>query len=459
MRGPTVSNRSPFETPPRLARLLAGAALAGTLLAGCGAPGAMLATGSEPGVSAAADTPHVAGDIAKYRLAEMPEGILVRQLPDPKREKMATILSYRAMDNDLEGSLKSHLNDLEAAGSSTYANVLALSDANAQDDSYLHYLCQDATSKLVSPFMWAADPLGMSSKAQSVKEVNTADPRTLETFVGWGFREYPGRFKVLDVASHGSGYQGMCMDFTSNYEQMALPAFGQAVKSGLKGRKLDVLNLLACLMATVEVGYEFRDAAEVMVASEDVIMGGRVMVYASSFGKLAARTDWERADAREVAKQLVADAQPQVPSSGAYTLSAIDLAHIAEVKRHLNILSNALMEGFEPNKRQILAAYDAVPVLGKDKGQSSHRDLIRFCRNLQDKVAQPAIKQAAKELEQTCGEAILVARSKKLEQGAAFGLSIYLPDAYEEFNQAYRQTRLARESAWDEFLLRVKASR
>ncbi|HEY9855183.1 MAG TPA: hypothetical protein V6D05_05550, partial [Stenomitos sp.] len=128
-------------------------------------------------------------------------------------------------------------------------------------------------------------------------------------------------------------------------------------------------------------------------------------------------------------------------------------------KRRLNVLSNALLAGFEVNRRPILAAYDAVPKLGKDKGQSSHRDLIRFCRNLQEQVNEPAIQAAAKDLEAACGEAILTARSKKLERGAAFGLSIYLPDAYEEFNQAYLQTRLARESSWDEFLLAVKQSR
>lgn len=440
-------------------RLIAGMLLAGSVLAGCGTPGTPVPPGPETAFEAAADTPSVAKDIDKYRLAETPEGVLVRRLPDPGREKMATVLSYRAMDNDLAGALRPHLNDLESAGSSTYANVLVLSDADAQDDSYLHYLSQDRTPKLVSPYMWAADPLGMAPKPQSVKEVNTADPRTLERFVGWGFREYPGRFKVLDVASHGSGYQGMCMDYSSNYEQMALPAFGQAVKSGLKGRRLDVLNLLACLMATVEVGYEFRDAAEVMVASQDLLMGGRVMVYGSSFGKLAARTDWDRADAKDVARQLVADAQPQVPSSGAYTLSAIDLTRIDEVKRHLNVLSNALLAGFEKEGRAILSAYDAVPVLRKDKGQSSHRDLVRFCRNLQDRVQDPAIQRAAKDLESACSGAIVVSRAKKMEQGAAYGLSIYLPDPHEEFNPAYRQTRIARDSSWDEFLLMVKERR
>jgi hypothetical protein len=289
--------------------------------------------------------------------------------------------------------------------------------------------------------------------------LNSADPATLERFVGWGFREYPGRFKVLDVSSHGSGYQGMCVDFTSQYAQMPLHAFGTAVRQGLKGRQLDVLNLLACLMSTVEVAYEFRDAAKMMVASEDLIMGGRVLPYAGTFGKLSARSDWQKADAREVARQLVEDARPDLPASGAYTMAAIDLGRIAEVKRQMNVLSNLLLERMGSNRREILAAYDGVPVLRKDKGQSSHRDLIRFCQNLQDRVADPEIRRAAASLAEACERSIVVAKRKKMERDVANGLSVYLPDPHEEFNAAYRETRLAKETSWDEFLLAVKASR
>jgi len=438
----------PMRTSPFLASLLAAA-----LLAGCGGvPG--LSTGEVGSVEAQADLASVARDIAKHRLAETPEGVHVRQLPGMPREKMATVLSYRAMDNDLAPALVPHLNDLEAAGSSAYANILVFSDADGRDDSRLHYMVQDSRRAIASPWLHAEGPLGLNGK-----ELDSASPETLSRFVGWGFREYPGRFKVLDVSSHGSGYQGMCIDFTSNYAQMPLPAFGTAVRQGLKGRQLDVLNLLACLMASVEVAYEFRDVAKMMVASEDLIMGGRVLPYAQTFGKLSARTDWQKADARDIARQLVEDAKPEVPSSGAYTMAAIDLSQIADVKRRLNVLSNLLLERFPAKGREIVSAYDAVPVLRKDKGQSSHRDLIRFAEELQKRVSDPEIKKAAEALVSSCERAIVVAKRKKMERDVANGLSVYLPDAYEEFNAAYRETRLAKETSWDEFLLVVKASR
>jgi hypothetical protein len=439
----------------RKSRLLM-AILAASLLAGCGGmvPALGPTAAGAGGFQAQADWPSVLKDIAKHRVAQTPEGVQVRQLPEMAREKMATVLSYRAMDNDLAGDLPKHLNDLEAAGSSAYANLVVFSDADGSEDTRLHYVVQDQQRSMASPWLFAEGPLRLSGK-----DLNSAAPETLERFVGWGFREYPGRFKVLDVSSHGSGYQGMCIDFSSHYEQMPLHSFGTAVKQGLKGRQLDVLNLLACLMSTVEVAYEFRDAAKMMVASEDLIMGGRVLPYAQTFGKLSARSDWQKADAREVARQLVEDAQPDMPSSGAYTMAAIDLSQIASVKRQMNVLSNLMLERFAANRREILSAYDGVPVLRKDKGQSSHRDLIRFAENLQDKVKDPAIREAAADLVTSAERAIVVAKRKKMERGVANGLSVYLPDPYEEFNTAYRETRLAKETSWDEFLLAVKASR
>lgn len=423
-------------------------------LTGCGQALPALQSREAKALSSLADLPSVTRDIARHRLAETPEGVWVRKLPEIPREKMATVLSYRAMDNDLASTLPKHLNDLEAAGSSTYANLVVFSDADGPDDTRIHYLVKDQTPKLTSPWLFAEGPLGLSGK-----DLDSASAETLERFVGWGFREYPGRFKVLDVASHGSGYQGMCIDFTSGYAQIPLHAFGSAVTRGLKGRQLDVLNLLACLMSTVEVAYEFRGAAKMMVASEDLIMGGRVLVYSETFGKLSARTDWQKADAREVARQLVEDARPEVPASGAYTMAAIDLTRIAEVKRQLNVLSNLLLERFDANRKAILTAYDRVPVLRKDQGQSSHRDLIRFAEEVEQRVSDPAIQKAARALIDATQEAIVLAKRKKMEARVANGLSIYLPDPYEEFNPAYRETRLAKETSWDEFLLAVKASR
>jgi len=415
-------------------------------LGGCGGlASAPLASGTGGALSAeAADLQGIDADIARHTLKRTPMGTWVSKLPELRREKMATLLSYRAMDNDLgQIALAPHLNNLERAGSSTYANLLVFADGPDQGDSRTYYMRQERTPALLSPYFFPGE---------RQTELNSADPEVLRQFVSFGFSKYQGTLKVLDVASHGGGYQGICADYAANYEQMALEQFGNAVKAGLKGRKLDVLNLLACLMGAVEVAYEFRDVASVLVASEDNMMGDDVdlvMNYDTSFGRIADLPSHVRASGRDLAKALVADAHPERARSGAFTLAAIDLEEIGEVKRYVNVLSNALLEAFPAHRAAILAAWNGTPFMYRDRdGVSSHRDLIAFCKALIARVPDRTVQAAAADMERVIKAQIITFRRKAPEKGLANGLSIYMPAPDEAFNEAYRKTRFARDTAW-----------
>lgn len=445
--------------PPR-ARIWSPWLLAGVLgVAGCGAlgPSAGLAPGAADTLSAeAADLPGVDADIAKHTLKVTEAGTWVSQLPDIQREKMATLLSYRAMDNDLGPiALTPHLNNLEAAGSSAYANLLVFADGPDQGDSRTYYMRHDRRPALVSPFIY---PGGREH------ELNSAHPGTLRDFVSFGFSRYRGKFKVLDVSSHGAGYQGMCADFSSNYEQMSLDGFGDGVKQGLKGRKLDVLNLLACLMGAIEVAYEFRDVASVLVASEDNMMGDDVdlvMNYDVTFGKLSRSTGWERASAQDLGKALVHEARPERVRSGAFTLAAIDMDRVADVKRQVNVLSKALLAGMPGHRADIMAAWQETPFMYRDsQGTSSHRDIIAFCKRLRAKVGDRAVQDAALDLSRVIKEELVLSyRRKGPEKDVANGLSIYMPSPDEAFNDSYLKTRFARETLWPRVIQAVQTGR
>lgn len=313
---------------------------------------------------------------------------------------------------------------------------------------------QERTPALRSPFIYPGD---------RQTELNSADPETLRRFVSFGYSKYQGGFRVLDVASHGGGYQGMCADFAANYEQMTLDQFGTAIKQGLKGRKLEVLNLLACLMGSVEVAYEFRDVASVLVASEDNLMGedvDLVMTYEATFGRIAALPSHERASAQDLGKALVREAHPERARSGAFTMSAIDMDQIAGVKRQVNVLSNALLAAFPTRRGAILAAYNGTPLMYRDpQGVSSHRDLIAFCKRIVAQVPDPEVKDAAAELARAIKDLIILYRSKGTEKGLANGLGIYMPTPDEAFNEAYLRTRFARDTAWPKVLREIQASR
>jgi hypothetical protein len=424
--------------------------LAGVLsLAGCGlAPGLGGLGPANPGSdvldAAAADLPGIDADIAKHTLKRTPIGTWVSQLPEVRREKMATLLSYRAMDNDLGAlALAPHLNNLEAAGSSAYANLLVFADGPEQGDSRIYYMRQERTQALISPYFF---PGGKQT------ELNSADPENLRQFVNFGYSKYQGRFRVLDVASHGGGYQGICADYAANYEQMSLDGFGTAVKQGLKGRKIDVLNLLACLMGAIEVAYEFRDVASVLVASEDNMMGDDVdlvMTYDTTFGKIASMPTHSPASAQDLGKALVDHARPERARSGAFTLAAIDMERIAGVKRQMNVLSNALLAAFPRHRKAILEAWNGTPFMYRDsQGVSSHRDIIAFCKRLRAEVNDAGVQAAALELSQAVKGLIISYRYKGPERDLAHGLSMYMPAPDEQFNQSYLKTRFARDTSW-----------
>lgn len=425
------------------ARYLLASALA---LTGCGHAFAPppAAPAAEALASSAADLPGIDADIAKNTLQRTAMGLFVRDLPQVKHDKMASLLSYRAMDNDLgDNALRPHLDNLEVAGSSAYANLLVFADGADTGDSRTYYIRHDRTPALNSPYLF---PGGAQH------ELNSADPETLRQFVSFGFSRYPGKFKVLDVASHGGGYQGMCADFDSSYAQMSLDQFGNAIKTGLKGRKLDVLNLLACLMGAIEVAYEFRDVASVLVASEDNLMGDDVdlvLDYDRTFGAIANLPSNVVASAKDLGRAIVSAAHPARARSGAFTLAAIDMDRVAGVKRQVNVLSNALLAAMPAKKALILAAWNGTPFMYRDsQGVSSHRDIIGFCKLLQTRVNDSEIRGAAHDLEDAVEGLIIHFRRKGPEKGLAHGLSIYMPAPDEAFNPAYLQTRFARDTAW-----------
>lgn len=419
-------------------------------LASCGtvtsAPTPVSSTQSweTPAVSVqAADLPGVDDDIRKHLLQTTSFGLLVSALPRIERDKLATVLTYRAMDSNIGSALVPHLNNLEKAGSSQALNLLAFADGPEEGDSFYYYLVQDRSPALVSPYLYA-DP--------ARKELNAADPQVLRNAVNWAYSKYPASYKVLDVSSHGGGYQGIIADYRANHAFMSLADFGQSVRAGLKGRKLDVLNLLACLMGTVEVAYEFRDVASVMVASEDSIMGGEIMYYSTSIGRLAEAGRGTMPSAQALGHQLVMDANPEAERSGAYSLSALDLGYLPDLKRSLNVLANSLIAKISQFPA-IREAYQETPHLVLDEsGMSGHRDLMKFCTLLSQKVPDPGVREAALAVKRVLRQAIVIAKEKGYEAEVANGLSIYMPDPGESLDPAYTKTRFGQETSWFKFL-------
>ena len=104
---------------------------------------------------------------------------------------------------------------------------------------------------------------------QGGREVNMADPETLQSFITWSAANYPADHYALMLADHGYGWQGMMIDETSDGDFMTVKGVVSALQGS--GVHFDLLALNACVMQMIEVMHELRNVSiDIVVGSENV---------------------------------------------------------------------------------------------------------------------------------------------------------------------------------------------
>lgn len=165
-----------------------------------------------------------------------------------------------------------------------------------------------------------------------------------------------------DAATRAILYDDTSLDFLGNVEMsqalrvaqvaetpddvtaiFADPARLQAAMHGTTAarRRLSLLGMDACLMAMIEVQYQVRACAEVMVASQEVVpMQG--WPYATILEQLNANPAMTpQALARLIVQEYAASIQDRP-----VTLSSVDLASTREVQRQIARMAAALNEAY-----------------------------------------------------------------------------------------------------------------
>lgn len=375
-------------------------------------------------------------------------------LPAAKGERPVTMFTYIAMDDKLSPAGLMMIDAIEQSVSDR-GYYLAFADLEGPNSSFLSYLVNDGTPQKIGSAISGLD--------KKTTEVNSNDPATLSQTLNFAFSKYPSKVKVMDILAHGGGFFGLGTDDTkvngSTREIMSVADFGTALRQGLKGRQLDVLNFLSCLMGNVEALYELRDVTKVAIASEDSIMATQNTVV--DFTKQLAALSAQPIAPQEIGARMVAFGNARNPNSGYSTIAAIDMRYMDEFKRSMNVLSNTLLAAMPAQKAQILAAYDSVPEL-HNSPQTGQRDLIALLNNLIKMVPNPNVSQAALGVKQVLKQHLIIS-AKDREGTDANGLSIFMPpskigpqqlppDFGKIANTGYLNTRFAKETSWDRFV-------
>ncbi|MGB9639035.1 MAG: clostripain-related cysteine peptidase, partial [bacterium] len=307
------------------------------------------------------------------------------------------------------------------------------------------YLYPDAdSSKVNSPVI------------ENLGKINTADPNFMGTKIGELMKKFPADHVIVILSDHGAGWEGAIEDDTHN-KFMSLSEIKQALAKAVEigGKKIDILGWDACLMAMAEVGYELRDFAKYMVASEQT-EGADGWPYGSIFGKTLA-------DVLKVAQQMMlinVDVEPKDLASmivkattnfthSIKTLSAVDLEKANLVAEKTNALAQAIM-----NNPQDFKTIKSI-ISSTEKFYGTFRDLGHFAQQLANAQVSDDVKKAANELVVALNEYV-VKEFHTNQHPNATGVSVEMP-TWGGPSSSYQGTSFAKDTLWDEMLKKVNS--
>lgn len=406
------------------------------------------------------------------------ERALSLEAPAPQSSTSGwTMLLYLDGDNDLSYWMQAAIQRLRLSDLPADVGVAILYDGAAPNDTFRYLL---RPGRRAGAFTSAEQfPQG---------ELNMGDPRTLEEFVGWARKELPASATYLSIANHGDGLVGIAYDtqdapFRSlskadplTLEELEL-AFARMTNSGRQ--PFTLLHLDGCLMGTLEAVYQLRDAAEYIIASEN--LGWSVFSYERYVKEFRAGRD-----PAQTAAQIVATYSAAVLENGALpvSLAAINARKIDAVRERVDALAAALVAQLSSTKPTIQRIREQVQKLDtREFGIITNNDELVDLGHLADLVVAqlpgtPAATAAAA-LRTGMAELVVAERheSGQMPEGVhrenaargvvaldhLSGLSIYWPPTTQSLgrpevrdaryqNYLNGRLRFVQDSAWDTLL-------
>lgn len=226
----------------------------------------------------------------------------------------------------------------------------------------------------------------------------------------------------------------------------------------LNNQKIDLLGMDACLMAMLEVGYLAKDAAKILVASQEV--------------ELARGWNWlEVVTMMNVAKTTPSSIGEAIVSSFEtlyknripfYTQSAINLDGMDPIRESIDAVINTYNQCKTDNKTKmhdiIRKARHSCQRFSSQNYIDLHSFLAEIQKHLEEQLEAGSIKklrvyndlQAAITICQNRIESTVIASVAGQNLARARGLSIYFPAG--RIDESYPLTAFAQESQWHNFL-------
>jgi hypothetical protein len=403
------------------------------------------------------------------------------------------VLASLAGDNDLAGAAIDDINEMEAVGSrpGEVEIVVQVDHATGYDSApwrgtRRYYIERGRDRGRIQSRLLA-----------ELGDTNTGDPEVLEEFLDFGISSFPAEKCALILWNHGSGLyvppEMLAKSCAASHRELASRAtprlhrrffhttrerllqldpqrrgIAYDDRSGdcldnqelkrvlgtahqLLGRKVDVVGMDACLMTMIELAYQIRDHARVLVGSEELEPGAG-WPYEAILRDLAARPTMT---GRDLATAVVGRYVESYRQTGMdVTQSAIDLSSLEPLVDAVDRLAGSLLArlkspGVAPAVytawRRTLRFFDNFYV-----------DLHHFASNLSAAGVTDDIRAACTAVRHAIQgkwteSPIIAASDAGARMAPAHGLSIYFPP-FRDPSAFYDELDFAQRTRWPEFL-------
>ena len=377
---------------------------------------------------------------------------------------------YLAAGNDLETVGIQDINEMELVGSTDEVNIVVQMDRipfrtlsnygmGIYDDfsngnwttTRRYYVTQDMNTNIIH-----------SRLLIDLGEQNMGDVETLKDFAQWTIQRYPAERYMLVLWNHGGGFRSpgagvskdICWDYNFGLNsKITMPQLEEALTfvQSLLGKKIDIIGMDACYMAMVEVAYQIKDCAQIMVASEASIPPDGWQ-YDCILESLVANPDQS---SRQFASEIVNcyDRQYSGSASGV-TLSAVDLAGIDLLAGDISVLANQIINDHTTPKNKYREARNITQHYNSSQGLE-YIDLKDFVIKLEDYTYSNQVLQTANQINQTLQSSRVIISNTYCGSSVknSHGLSIYFP--YYSYDNYYNYTNFSQDTSWDEMLFHL----
>jgi len=369
----------------------------------------------------------------------------VAQVAAPKRvpERAQWILAiYLVSDNDLDYWAEKDVIEMKMVGSTEDVNVLIFWD-RPDERAYAYKVFKGYLEELTDFALNGIEP-------------NMGDPATLEDWVTYTKSRFPSEKYALLMWDHGDKFKGCMYDAHTPLEVYDF-LMHQEVVTALNGFHIDVLIYGACILAEIEVVYEYFVGGldiDYYVANEgyDPMDG---FTYDTILTNL---TTTPTQSPLELSKMLADDyiyyyEYVGTAYSQAVTLSVVQLDRVGKVVTDLRRMTEAIMVDMEDYAEIVSAARGHANLPWSENGWERLIDLPTFVQTVHDKsldqkevkYIDPAVVEAVVSSSETLltslDDAILYYRNvKAMEEKGCLGMGIYFPtsrDSYENNKMLY----------------------